>query len=114
VAAEIGEADVMVFPAVREGLGLVAAEALMLGVPVVATKAGGGVTDIVPPTGAGRLVPADDALALATAIKGFVSDPSSRRLAQEAGASLRRRLSPAAVAEVFETVYEAALGLRKE
>lgn len=114
VAAEIGEADVMVFPAVREGLGLVAAEALMLGVPVVATKAGGGVTDIVPPTGAGRLVPADDALALATAIKGFVADPSSRRLAQEAGASLRRRLSPAAVAEVFETVYQTALGLHEE
>jgi glycosyltransferase involved in cell wall biosynthesis len=108
----IGDADVMVFPAVREGLGLVAAEALMLGVPVIATKAGGGVTDIVPPTGAGRLIPADDPIALTKAITGFLEDPASRRLAQDAGASLRRRLSPDAVAKVFETVYRDAVGGR--
>src|SRR5207248_2631212 len=36
VPAAVGDADVFVFPAVGEGLGLVAAEALLLGVPVVA------------------------------------------------------------------------------
>ncbi len=112
IAGAIGDADVMVFPALREGLGLVAAEALMLGIPVVATKAGGGVTDIVPPTGAGRLIPPNDSLAMANSIGGFLDDPMSRRLAVETGESLRRRLEPAAVAEVFEAVYRQAIGQR--
>lgn len=108
----IGRADVMVFPAEQEGLGLVAAEALLMGVPVVAARSGGGVTDIVPPTGAGRLVPATDAIAVAVAIAAFLDDPASRRLAIDAGASLRRRLDPPAVAESFETIYRNAMGAR--
>lgn len=108
----LGRADVMVFPAEQEGLGLVAAEALLMGVPVVAARSGGGVTDIVPPTGAGRLVPANDAVAVATAVASFLDDEASRRLAVEAGASLRRRLEPAAVAQGFEELYRSAIRAR--
>ena len=104
----IGDADVFAFPAVGEGLGLAAAEALMLGVPVVATHDGGGVTDIVPPNGGGRLV-RPDARDLAEAIAELARDPDRRRLAAEAGAALRRRFEPAAVAERFEAVYRQAV-----
>jgi glycosyltransferase involved in cell wall biosynthesis len=104
----VGDADVFAFPAVGEGLGLAAAEALMLGVPVVAMCDGGGVTDIVPPNGAGRLVP-PDAGEFARALRELAGDPERRRLAAEAGAALRRRLEPAAVAERFEAVYRHAL-----
>ncbi len=100
----VGDADVFVFPAVGEGLGLVAAEALLLGVPVVATRDGGGVTDIVPQTGAGRLV-SPDAREIARAIEQLISDPQSRRLAVATGAALRRRFEPAVVAERFEALY---------
>jgi glycosyltransferase involved in cell wall biosynthesis len=105
----VGDADVFAFPAVGEGLGLAAAEALMLGVPVVAALDGGGVTDIVPASGAGRLVSPGDSWSLAQAIDELARDPDSRRLAAEAGAQLRRRLEPAAVAERFEAVYHEAL-----
>lgn len=104
----IGNADVMVFPAVGEGLGLVAGEALMMGIPVVAGQGGGGVTDLVPPTGAGRLVKADDPLAIADAVGELLAHPTARTLAWEAGGHLRRRLAPPAVAEAFESVYQRA------
>jgi len=104
----IGDADVFAFPAQGEGLGLAAAEALLLGIPVVAARDGGGVTDIVPSNGAGRLV-APDARELAQAIAELALDPERRRLAAEAGAALRRRVEPAAVAERFEAVYLQAL-----
>ena len=100
----VGDADVFVFPAVGEGLGLVAAEALLLGVPVVATRDGGGVTDIVPETGAGRLV-SPDAREIARAIEELALDPESRRLAAVAGVALRRRFDPAVVAQRFEALY---------
>src|SRR5205807_1785609 len=104
VPAAVGDADVFVFPAVGEGLGLVAAEALLLGVPVVATRDGGGVTDIVPETGAGRLV-SPDAREIARAIEQLTSNPESRRLAAAAGVALRRRFDPAVVAQRFEALY---------
>src|SRR5439155_6553417 len=100
----VGDADVFVFPAVGEGLGLVAAEALLLGVPVVATQDGGGVTDIVPETGAGRLV-SPDAREIARAIEQLASDPESRRLAAAAGVALPRRFEPAVVADGFQDLY---------
>jgi glycosyltransferase involved in cell wall biosynthesis len=109
VAAVVGDADVFAFPAQGEGLGLAAAEALMLGIPVVAATDGGGVMDIVPARGAGRLVPPHDPAALGAALDELARDPESRRRAAEAGAALRRRLEPAAVAERFEAVYRQAL-----
>ncbi|MBA3345929.1 MAG: glycosyltransferase family 4 protein, partial [Gemmatimonadales bacterium] len=46
VPAQLARADLMIFPAKGEGFGLVAAEALMAGVPVVACWDGGGVLDV--------------------------------------------------------------------
>jgi glycosyltransferase involved in cell wall biosynthesis len=83
----------------------VAAEALLCGVPVVAARDGGGVVDIVPHAGAGRLV-TPDAPTLAGAIAELVSDPDARRLAAAAGAALRQRLEPAGAAERFEALYQ--------
>src|SRR2546426_6931235 len=80
----LGDADVFAFPAIGEGLGLAAAEALMLGVPIVATRDGGGITDIVPSNGAGRLVQ-PDAREFARALRELADSPDSRRLAAEAG-----------------------------
>jgi len=105
----VGDADVFAFPAVGEGLGLAAVEALLLGIPVVAAKDGGGVTDVVPSSGAGRVVAGDNPRALANAIADLAGNAESRRLAVAAGAELRRRLDPAVVAERFEAIYRTAL-----
>ena len=105
----IGNADVFAFPAVSEGLGLAVAEAFMLGVPVVAARQGGGVTDIVPSAGAGRLVDATNAAQIAQAVEELLGDAQSKPLASELGEDLKRHLNPGAVAVVFEDVYRSAL-----
>jgi glycosyltransferase involved in cell wall biosynthesis len=109
VAESVGDADVFAFTAVGEGYGLACAEALALGIPVVATEGGGGVADVVPRTGAGRIVPDGDAAALARAIDDLASNPESRRLAAAEGERLKRELHPDAVARCFESVYQQAL-----
>jgi len=76
---------------------------------VVAAKDGGGVTDIVPSSGASRFVSADNPRELANAIAELAGNAENRRLAVAAGAALRRRLDPAVVAERFEAIYRTAL-----
>ena len=105
----LARADLMIFPAQGEGFGLVAAEALMAGVPVVACWDGGGVLDVVPPTGAGRLtLPAPEAMG--DAILGLFLEPDHRDMARLVGESWRARLAPDHVAEICEGWYREALG----
>ena len=99
----------MLFPAQGEGFGLAAAEALMAGVPVVACWDGGGLLDVVPETGAGRLtLPSAEALSDATL--DLLQDPDRLALARLVGESWRARLSPEHVAELCEGWYREALG----
>ena len=81
----------------------------MLGVPVVAARQGGGVTDIVPANGAGRLVDAADPGQIAEAIEDVLGNSRSMALAAERGEALKSRLRPSAVAAVFENVYMRAV-----
>jgi glycosyltransferase involved in cell wall biosynthesis len=104
----IGNADVFAFTAQAEGLGLAAAEAFMLGIPVVATEAGGGVKDIVPKKGAGRVVPDGDPAKFSDAVAELMDDPGARAHAVEAGERLRERFDPDIVAERFDTLYQEA------
>jgi glycosyltransferase involved in cell wall biosynthesis len=109
IPAHLAHADVMIFPAQGEGFGLAAAEALMAGVPVVACWDGGGVLDVVPETGAGRLVlPAPESMA--DAVLGLLGDPEVKAVARLVGESWRARLSPDHVAEICEGWYRQALG----
>lgn len=109
VPSYLAHADLMIFPAQGEGFGLVAAEALMAGVPVVACWDGGGVLDVVPPSGAGRLtLPAPEAMG--DAILGLLAEPDHKDMARLVGESWRARLDPDHVAEICEGWYREALG----
>lgn len=111
IPTTIGDADVFAFAAEGEGLGLAIAEALLLGVPVVAARSGG-VPDLLGERDAPgmRLVPVGDADAFKGAIVEIVSGGADHRAAAaKAGTRLRRRLSPEAAAMAFETFYERAL-----
>lgn len=109
VVTHLLRADLMLFPAHGEGFGLVVAEAMMAGVPVVACWDGGGVLDIVPETGAGRRVlPRADALA--DAALDLLQDADRFVHARQEGERWRVKLSPDAVAARCEAWYREALG----
>jgi glycosyltransferase involved in cell wall biosynthesis len=103
------ECDVFVLPSVREGMGLVLAEALLCGAPIIAT-ASGGVTDIVRDGETGLLFPERDASALAAAIERYVREPSyAARLAARGRAWVLDRFAPERVGDQFLHVYESVV-----
>jgi glycosyltransferase involved in cell wall biosynthesis len=78
-------AEVAVVPALYEGFGLPAAEAMACELPVITTR-GGALPEVVGEDGeAGILVPPGDPHALAAAIKRLLADPELRRKMGEVG-----------------------------
>jgi glycosyltransferase involved in cell wall biosynthesis len=84
VAAFLGALDLLVVPSHWEGFGLVAAEALAAGLPVVAAAASS-LPEIVRHGREGVLVPPHDPVALASAVIGLLRDPEGRKRMAAAG-----------------------------
>src|SRR2546423_9227594 len=109
VVRHLEHADIMIFPAQGEGFGLAAAEALMVGVPVVGCWDGGGVLDVVPESGAGRLtLPSPEAMS--DAALDLLHDPDRLELARVVGESWRARPAPGHVPGVLWGWGRPALG----
>jgi glycosyltransferase involved in cell wall biosynthesis len=84
VGAYYGRAAVVVCPSRREGFGLVCAEAMAHGRPVVATAVGG-LAELVVDGETGILVPPGDSGALRAAVHRLLADQELRRKLGEAG-----------------------------
>ena len=98
----------LVMPAVDEGLGLVAAEAMLSAMPVVAF-ASGGLTDIVLPGQTGFLVPTGDVVALAGAVDQLLDlSDQGVALGREGRVVALARFSPEAAARRYAELYRAA------
>jgi len=87
---EYQNADIFVLPSRFEGYGMVFAEALAAGLPVIAAHAGA-VPDVVSST-AGILVPIDDTEALTEAIRVLLTDTDKRRKLQAGARSAAAKL----------------------
>jgi glycosyltransferase involved in cell wall biosynthesis len=106
----LGKSRVLTMPSISESFGLVAAEAMAAGRPVVTTTSSG-ITKLVQNSGAGCAIPPGDASALAEALLPFLRDASyASDVGEKARLAVRQLLDPAKVAEQQEAVYTKAIG----
>ncbi len=110
VADWLGRAEVFVHPARWEGFGLALLEAMLAGLPIVASEVSS-IPEIVADGTTGLLVPPDDVSQLTEAINNLLDDPARARSYGAAGLERARTLfSVAAMAERTLAVYRDALG----
>jgi glycosyltransferase involved in cell wall biosynthesis len=100
----IRDADLFVLPSLSEGLGTSVLDAMVLDVPVVASDAGG--LPELAGNGAGLVVPAGNAKALAEAIARMLDDQELRKRSIEGGHRVVERYSAAAMAAGMRSVYD--------
>lgn len=105
VARAYRAADAFVLPSFHEGYGMVYAEAMVHGLPVIATTAGA-IPETVPPE-AGLLVPPGDPAALARAVRRLIAQPVlAARLAMGSRAVGLRLPDWAQATETWETAFD--------
>ena len=111
VAAEMQQATGFVLFSNVENLPCVLIEAQASGLPVVATRVGG-VPELLPEGNpAGRLVPAGDEAALATALSELLTAAETAPIqATQLAASVAARFGTAAVGQQFGALYRRVLG----
>lgn len=109
VASHVAAKRLFVLPSAKVGRGLAAAEALALGVPVVASRSAD-VHDLLRDPDAGLPVPPGDTAALAQAMSMVLREERFVIGARRAGKALMERRAPDRVAELFEGIYGNARG----
>jgi len=119
VASLYRSASVLAIPATtgrlgeREGFGQVAVEAMLAGLPVVAT-ATGGLVDIIDDGTTGLLVSEGDPVALAHALTRLLDDAElAESLATRGRRTALERFSPTALAQAYLTLYRDAANSRE-
>ena len=99
------EADLVVLPSHTEGLPNAALEAMVMGVPLLATRVGG-TPEVVTDGQTGRLVSPHSPEALACGIIDFVVDPAPwRRMAADAREVVERRFNFRSRTRELEGIY---------
>ena len=102
--------DVFVLPSLNEGFPLVIVEAMLAGLPVVATAVGS-VPEAVEDGKTGFVVPPGDTPALVAAIKRLLEAPDLRRQFGQAGRDrAEREFTAGAMAARYEHLYDDIVG----
>jgi glycosyltransferase involved in cell wall biosynthesis len=106
----LGALDLLVHPALMEGLGVSLLQASAAGVPIIASCAGG-MPEAVADEESGLLVAPGDAAALAAALKRLIDDPDlRRRLGAQGRARIEREFSVETMVRGNLAVYRELLG----
>jgi glycosyltransferase involved in cell wall biosynthesis len=103
----IAEADVFVMSSREEGLGTSILDAMALGIPVVATQAGG-IPEMLE-GGAGILVPVGDGIQLGKAVSSLIRDKQLQRQVEEKATIRLSRFTASAMADGMRSVYRSIL-----
>jgi glycosyltransferase involved in cell wall biosynthesis len=105
VADVLAAADVFVLPSRHEGLGVAILEAMAMALPVVASRVGG-IPEAVVHEETGILVPAEDAAALAAAIRELSASAALRaRMGARGRERVLARFTMERMAERYEALY---------
>jgi glycosyltransferase involved in cell wall biosynthesis len=109
----IAAADVFCLSSVWEGVPLAAQEAILLGIPIVATAVGG-MEELLTDGHSGRLVDPGDVQALSGALQETLASPdSARRHAEMARKELLERFSTERMLKRVRAAYEEGAGITK-
>lgn len=104
----IAACDVLLVPAVGEPLGRTLVEAMLVGTPIVAARAGGNPEAIL--EGCGLLVEPDNPAAMAEATAGLLGDPqATAAIVDKARASARERFAASRHVEAITSIYQSLL-----
>ena len=106
VSQAYGRADIVLCPSREESFGRIAAEAMMNGIPVVASDIPA-YRELVGEPGAGLLFPVGDASGAAAAIAGLAGDPELRRELGQRGRAHVQRFAPDRIVPQLEARYRA-------
>ncbi len=111
LAREFASCGIFVLPSIREGLGLVLVEALLMKRPVAASR-NGGTTEIVEDGVTGLLFDPHDPRDLAEKLSRLLRDRNlAEELASRGYEQVRSRFSPAYAAKLQADIYHSALGM---
>lgn len=106
VVAAMQSADALLFPSRSEGFGLVAAEAMACGLPVISARSAS-LVEVVGDSQTGRLCPPDDVAAFVAAVRSLVTDGAQyARLAQAARARAVEHFSEATMSNAYLHLYQ--------
>ena len=100
----LGVADLVVLPSEKESFGLVALEAMACSLPVVATDAGG-LPELVSDGETGLLVPVNNYVALAAAMRQLLNDHELHRRFSLAARRRAERFATSIIIPQYEELY---------
>ena len=106
------QADCFVLASRVEGMSIAMLEAMANGLPVIATRSGRGVEEALEGGKAGVLVPGEDPLALARAVRELLHDSARARALGEAARRRARDFEPETIARAYGRVFDEVLARR--
>lgn len=108
VVAAMQSADALLFPSRSEGFGLVAAEAMACGLPVIAARSAS-LVEVVADGKTGILCPPDDVAAFIAAVRSLAADRSQyATLAQAARVRAVEQFSETTMIDAYQHLYQYA------
>lgn len=105
VADILRQADIFLLPSTSEGFSISTVEAMMAGVPIIATRSGGP-EEILSDGETGLLIPIKDPGAIVSAIERLKEPALRQRVTEKARENAQERFSLASMLQAYQRLYQ--------